>query len=95
MADLTDSELPQVEKYAWSASTASAISFSASDSTPPDICRSSSPFIMMMSEAKTSLPSTASTRGSAPRPCLCPGGRNERCPRRRNASIASSTGARP
>jgi hypothetical protein len=81
MALFTDSELPHVEKNAWSAPTASAISFSAPASTWLVMVRSSSPFITMMSEANTSRPTAASTRGSTPRPCLWPGGRNDRWPR--------------
>jgi hypothetical protein len=53
IALLIDSELPQVEKNAWSASTASAIRSCACWSTPCDTRRSSSPFTAITSDAKT------------------------------------------
>lgn len=74
IAVFTDSELPQVEKNVVSASTASAIRSSACVTTPWDSRRSSSPFSVRTSEAKTPSPTASTTRGSAPRPCLCPGG---------------------
>lgn len=74
MAVLTERELPQVEKNAWSAPTASAIRSWARLSTPWDWRRSSSPLSERTSERNTSWPTISATRGSAPRPCLCPGG---------------------
>lgn len=74
MAAFTDSELPQVEKNAASAPTASAISSSASVSTPWRASRSSRPGAARMSLRKASAPRALSTRSSTPRPCRCPGG---------------------
>lgn len=91
MAVLTDSELPHVEKNARSAPTASAISSCAWLSTPWDWRRSSSPLRDRTSERNTSSPTITATRGSTPRPCLCPGGPKTVSPRRRNSS---STGTR-
>nr|WP_235966463.1 hypothetical protein [Herbidospora solisilvae] len=80
IAVLTESELPQVLKKAWSASTAWAISSSASCTMPPVDCRSSSPAVASTSDRNTSMPMTSATRGSTPRPCLWPGGVNGVCP---------------
>lgn len=93
IADFTDSELPHVEKKVCSAWTASAIRRWACSSTPWPIRWSSRPFMARMSEAKTPSPSTSTTLGSAPAPCLWPGGVNDRVPRRWYADRASSTGA--
>jgi hypothetical protein len=68
MALLTDSELPQVEKNACSASTASAINCWACSMTPLRVSRSSRPFTEITSEANTASPTISSTRGSTPRP---------------------------
>lgn len=64
----TQRKLPQVEKNAWSAPTASAIRPWASPSTPWDRRRSSRPFMFSTSDAKTPSPRIFLTRGSAPRP---------------------------
>ncbi|GAA2442471.1 hypothetical protein GCM10010273_21050 [Streptomyces lavendulocolor] len=93
MAALTDRELPQVEKKVWSAPTASAISSCALASTPWEEVRSSSPLVARTSERKTASPSTARTRGSAPRPCLWPGGVKGVWFSEWYAASASSTGA--
>ena len=74
MAAFTDSELPQVEKNACSAPTASAISSSAVSRTLPEEARSSRPELASTSLRKGSMPRTSSVRGSAPRPCRWPGG---------------------
>ena len=82
MALRTNSELPQVLKNACSAPTASAINFWACSRTPVEDRRSSSPEVATTSEENTAAPSTATTRLSAPRPCLCPGGLKGMSPRR-------------
>ncbi len=69
IAALTDRELPQVEKNAWSAPTASAISVSAAFRKPPEDERSSRPALASTSERYGASPSTSRVRGSAPRPC--------------------------
>lgn len=62
IALFTDSELPQVEKKALSASTASAMRSSAWVVTPCDSRRSSRPLSERTSEAKTPSPTTSTTR---------------------------------
>jgi uncharacterized protein YecE (DUF72 family) len=64
-----------------SAPTASAISCCACATIPRDIRRSSRPLSVIRSAAKMCAPSTSMTRGSAHRPCLCPGGVNASPPR--------------
>jgi hypothetical protein len=60
----TDSELPHVEKNAWSAPTAWAINVSAAFSTAPEEDRSSRPAPARTSARNGSVPSTARVRGS-------------------------------
>ena len=65
---LTDKELPQVEKKACSAPTASAMSSSARDRSPADDSRSSRPPVASMSARNGSSPSTSFVSASAPLP---------------------------
>jgi hypothetical protein len=58
----TDSELPHVEKNAWSAPTAWAINVSAAFSTAPEEDRSSRPAPARTSARNGSVPSTARVR---------------------------------
>ena len=76
IAAFTDSELPQVEKNACSAPTASAINSSACFKYPLEEDRSSNPAEASTSDRNASAPITVRVRSSTPRPCRWPGGVN-------------------